>query len=139
MPSKDRKPGRKGGSAELPGDVDRYMAVLEHPCKEEIQALRKIICGADRTIAEAIKWNVPSFCTTEFFATTHLRAKTGVGVVLHLGAKVRKSAQPQIDDPDGMLKWLGKDRAMVTFAGMDEVRAGKQAFERIIRQWIKFV
>ena len=48
---------------------------------------------------------------------------------------------PAVDvkDPEGLLKWLGKDRAMVSFAGVEEVRARKEAFQGIVRQWIKFV
>jgi len=115
------------------------MSSLEHPCKAEIQAIRRIIRGVDPSIVEGVKWNAPSFRTTEYFATTHLRAKSGVGVIFHLGAKVRKTPSFRIDDPEGMLKWLGKDRAMVTFTGMNEIRAGKAALERIVRQWNKHV
>ena len=28
---------------------------------------------------------------------------------------------------------------MVTFEGMTQLRAGKAAFERVVRQWIKYV
>ena len=62
-----------------------------------------------------------------------------MGVIFHLGAKVRQTPSVLIDDPDGLLKWLGKDRAMVTFAGMNEILARKTALERIVRQWIKHV
>lgn len=119
--------------------VDDFMSTLEHPHKPAIEAMRQTIRGADPSIAEGIKWNAPSFRTTEWFATTHLRAKDGVGVILHLGAKVRDTPKVPIDDPQGLLTWLAKDRAMVTFAGAAEVRANKSALENIVRQWIKHV
>ena len=138
MPTK-KKVTRPLAAADSSAAVDLFMASLEHPCKGEIQALREIICGAHGTIAEGVKWNAPSFRTTEYFATTHLRAKVGIAVILHLGAKMRDDPTFLVDDPDGLLQWLGKDRAMVRFAGMNELRASQAAFERIVRQWIRHV
>ena len=138
MPAK-KKAAPKLSSADSSAAVDQFMATLQHPCKEQIQAIREIICGADRAIAEGVKWKAPSFRTTEYFATTHLHAKVGVGVILHLGAKVRDNPSVLVDDPDGLLKWLGKDRAMVSFAGIEDVRARKASLEHIVRQWIKHV
>lgn len=115
------------------------MAVLEHPHKAAVGAIRQAVLGADRSILEGIKWKAPSFRTTEYFATTHLRAKVGVGVVFHLGAKVRAIPTVSIDDPEELLEWLAKDRAMVSFAGVDDVRAKQSALQRVVRQWITHV
>ena len=119
--------------------VDAFMATLEHPHKAAIEALRTIIAGADPAIAEGVKWNAPSFRTTEYFATTHLRGKDGIGVILHLGAKVRETPSFQIEDPQGLLKWLAKDRALVNFAGVQDVKAHEAAIQGIVRQWITSV
>jgi hypothetical protein len=121
--------------------VDDFMGALDHPFKAEIEAIRAAILGADRAIAEGIKWNAPSFRTTEYFATVNLREKRGIGVILHLGAKVR-SLPPggvAIDDPEKLLGWLGKDRAMVVFGDLADFKARKAAFVRIVRQWIAHV
>jgi hypothetical protein len=117
------------------------MRVLDHPLKKEIEAIRAAILGSDRSIAEGIKWNAPSFRTSEYFATVNLREKKGVGVILHLGAKLRElpAGGMAIDDPDKMLRWLAKDRATIVFEGLADFRARKAAFERIIRQWIVHV
>ena len=120
-------------------EVDSFMAELEHPHKPAIEAIRRVVCGADPAIAEGIKWNAPSFRTAGYFATTHLRAKQGVGLILHLGAKVSDLPGVTIDDPDGLLTWLARDRAIVTFANGDEVRNRKAALEHIVRQWIRHV
>jgi hypothetical protein len=119
--------------------VDAFMAVLEHPHKAAVGAIRQAILGVDPSICEGIKWKAPAFRTTEYFATTHLRAKVGVGVVLHLGAKVRATPSVSIDDPGGLLEWLAKDRAMASFAGVDDVRTKEVALQRIVRQWITHV
>ena len=45
----------------------------------------------------------------------------------------------QIEDPRGLLKWLAKDRALVNFAGVQDVRAHEAAIQGIVRQWIRSV
>jgi hypothetical protein len=121
-------------------DVETFLASLDHPCKQEILAIRKILLAADPSIAEGIKWNAPSFRTSEYFATFHLRAKEGVQIILHLGAKVRATAVAGlISDPDSLLQWLGKDRATIKFRDLKEIESKRAAFTAIVRQWIKHV
>jgi hypothetical protein len=127
------------GGAPASEDVEIFLASLDHPLKPEILALRQIILGADPGIAEGIKWNVPSFRTSEYFATMYLRAKDGVRVILHLGAKMRDTAGFTIDDPESLLEWLAKDRASVTFRDLNDIDARRSAFEGIIRQWIRHI
>jgi uncharacterized protein YdhG (YjbR/CyaY superfamily) len=43
------------------GEVDAYLAKLEHPFKGEVQAVREISKGVNPQISEPIKWNAPSF------------------------------------------------------------------------------
>lgn len=119
-------------------DVQAFFASLSHPAKRELQLLRTIILGADPSITEGIKWKVPSFRTSEYFATLHLRAKAGIQVILHLGAKAGKSAS-RVADPAGLLQWLGKDRALVTFRDMKDIRGRQSAFEGLLRHWIASV
>lgn len=121
--------------------IDEFLAALEHPCKEEIIALRQIILKADPRIAEEIKWNAPSFRTSEHFATFQLRAKKGVQIIMHLGTKVRETAITgiAIQDPESLLTWLAKDRASVTFHDLDEINTKRSAFTQLIRQWIAYI
>ena len=121
--------------------VEAFMLQLEHPHKPAIESLRKLMLGVDPSVREGIKWSAPSFRTSEYFATTHLRSKTGIGLILHLGAKERESADAAlaIHDPDQLLKWLGKDRAMLEFASADELEGKKPALIAVLRQWIRFV
>lgn len=120
--------------------VDEFMKTLEHPFKSEIEMLRRAILAVDPAVAEGIKWKSPSFRTSEYFATTNLRAKAGVGLILHLGAKIRDlPGGIKIADPAGLLKWLGKDRAMVEFATPNELRQKASALQAVLRQWIEYV
>ena len=133
------KPAKRGASA--PESVEDFLAALEHPFKREILTLRQLILGADPRISEGIKWNAPSFRTEEYFATFHLRAKEGVQVILHLGAKKRDDLASGIDipDPESLLEWLAKDRASVRFRDMKDIDAKGAAFASVIRQWIQWV
>ncbi|WNG44431.1 DUF1801 domain-containing protein [Archangium minus] len=128
-------------SASETEDVETFLASLEHPFKQEILALRQLILGADPSIAEGIKWNAPSFRTSEYFATFQLRAKDGVQLILHLGAKKRDTAVSgiAIADPESLLDWLAKDRASVKFRDLKDIEAKRSAFAELIRQWLKHV
>ena len=128
-------------SAPPSDDVDAFLASMDHPFKPEILAVRQIILDADPGIAEGIKWNAPSFRTSEYFATFHLRAKEGVQVILHFGAKKRDQSisAVEIDDPESFLEWLSDDRASVKFRDLKEIQARGSAFAKVIRQWIKHV
>jgi hypothetical protein len=122
-----------------PTSVDTFLAALEHPLKPGILALRQVILGVDPGIAEEIKWNAPSFRTSEHFATMHLRSSDHVQLILHFGARKRDMPGLAIADPDGLLEWLGADRASVRFSSLEDLEARRVAFERIIRQWIAHV
>ena len=52
------------------------------------------------------------------------------------GAKVRETPAFQLEDPQGLLKWLAKDRALMNFAGIQDVKAHETAIQAIVRQWI---
>lgn len=123
-----------------PGDqagVDAYMRNLSHPLKNEAEALRRIILGADSRITESIKWNAPSFFFKEYFATLHLRQPGRIQVIFHLGAKAKDNTRKvTIDDPNGLLTWPANDRAVAKFDGMGEVSANRSALGAIVRQWM---
>lgn len=129
-------------SAAAPGDVAAFLDALDHPRKAEILAIRQLVLDADPGIAEEVKWNAPSFRTaSEHFATFHLRGKDGVMVVLHLGAKARADAgvREAVRDPAGLLEWKGRDRAVVTFRDLADVKSRGKAFADVVRQWIRHV
>jgi hypothetical protein len=65
-------------------------------------------------------------------------APAGRGLILYTGAKVKKSATEgvAIDDPESLLKWPAKDRAIATFRDSGEIEAKRGALTAILRQWI---
>jgi hypothetical protein len=138
--SSSKKPGKRSATTP-PETVEQFLASLQGKSKQEVLALRKIILAANPDIAEGIKWNVPSFRTSEYFATMNLRVKTGIAVILHFGAKKREipATGVAIADPESLLVWLAKDRAMVTFRDVNDIAARRSAFTNLIREWIKHV
>ena len=119
--------------------VEQFIDDLEHPLKAEIASLRHLILGIDPSISEEVKWNAPSFRTSEHFATMNLRGKNGLLLILHLGAKKRSLPEGAIDDPGGILEWLGPVRASVSFASEDDIAGKKPALTNIVRQWLQYV
>ena len=120
-------------------EVEAFLKTLDHPLSTEARALRQIILKADSSIHEGIKWNVPSFRTSEWFATFHLRKKDRIGVILHFGAKKRDVSGLSILDPQGLLEWLAPDRAQIMFCDLAELRKKEAALTVLILEWIKHV
>jgi uncharacterized protein YdhG (YjbR/CyaY superfamily) len=118
--------------------VITYLKKLDHPLKKDMEAARKIILDVSPDICEGIKWNVPSFYTTDYFATFHVRATDSVQLIFHTGAKVKETAKTglKIADPHGLIKWLAKDRCLLTLGKGQQIQANRKAFEEIVRQWI---
>lgn len=141
MPSSKSAQTRHTTAADTSAAVDELMNKLVHPFKPEIEAIRQAILAAAPGVAEGVKWNAPSFRTHEYFATTNLREKNGISVILHFGAKVRDAGPGdlQIPDPGGLLKWLARDRALVRFDGMQHFMAQRTAFMDLIRAWVEHV
>ncbi|MBP6688549.1 MAG: hypothetical protein KA153_01045, partial [Hyphomonadaceae bacterium] len=74
----------------------------------------------------------------EWFATFNVRSHDSVQLVLHLGAKTRPDLKAfRLADPKGLMKWLGKDRAMVTLGSGRDIPGNRKALEAIVRAWIK--
>jgi hypothetical protein len=130
-----------GSGAKKAGDVSEFMRELDHPLKRDIENVRQIILKVDPGIGEAIKWNAPSFRTTDFFATFNLRSRECVQLIFHTGAKVKATATTgiSIGDTAGLLKWLAKDRCLVTLGVGKDIQANKAAFEAVVREWIRWI
>lgn len=120
-------------------EVDQFLAELNHPLLNELKLVRGFILAANEGISQGIKWKVPSFFYNDWFATFHVRSQESVQLIFHTGAKVKASSVDGIviDDPDGLLKWLAKDRCLIDL-GRD-VQAKKAAFIHIVQQWIKYL
>jgi hypothetical protein len=120
--------------------VNAYMKSLEHSLKPVVETIRSTILETDSSITEGIKWNSPSFYCYGWFAAINLRAKNGVQVVLHHGAKVRDDTtlRSTIDDASHLLTWPSKDRSVLSFISSEDFQNKRGAFEKIIQQWVNY-
>ncbi|MGN7724866.1 DUF1801 domain-containing protein [Luteimonas sp. 22616] len=119
--------------------VDQFLAELDHPLKSDIETLRQIILSTAEGVGEEVKWNAPSFHTGEHFATMRLNGKEPLQLILHLGARKSQLPPGAIQDPAGMLTWLGPDRACINFSGPGVVSNRAGALAEILCQWVQHV
>jgi len=142
LPAQPVRQRAKAASSRTDAGVVAFLRDLDHPQKPAIATLRQILLGTSPVIREGIKWNSPSFQTTDWFATINLRARDGkdrVWLILHTGATKKASATGglPIADPTSLLEWLGKDRGLVVFADRQDIEAKREALQAIVRQWIR--
>lgn len=109
--------------------VDSYMLKLKHPLKDEIEAVRKIIRSADKGIKERIKWNAPSYYCPEDMVTFNPRNQMAVHLVFH-HPDIVKVRSP-------LLLGEYKDRRMMYFKDMKEIRQNKKALQAIMQELIR--
>jgi hypothetical protein len=120
--------------------VTARIADMTHPLKPTIEAVRRTILAADPAITEGVKWNSPSFYCHGWFATISNRKPTQVDVVFYCGAKVRANSTVRgvIDDPEHLLAWPSKDRALLSFKSHADFEAKLKSFQGITRQWAAY-
>lgn len=121
--------------------VNALLDANQHPLRKEIDQLRTIILGADKSIEEGVKWNAASFRTTDWFATLngpkHIKEPM---IILHAGAKAKGLVlKDRIPDPLGLIKWLGNDRAQIIFKDSTDIKTKQQALQAIVSAWIKLI
>ncbi|HEY9002440.1 MAG TPA: DUF1801 domain-containing protein [Mucilaginibacter sp.] len=125
-----------------PDKVDAYMAKLDYPLKDVVQALRKLILSTDPEIGEEIKWNAPTFFYAgemrlfnpkeykRYLIVFNLHQKDCLRLVFPSGARV--------NDTSGLLEGSYADgRRLAMFRSMDDVHAKKDAMQRVIKEWLR--
>jgi len=112
-------PKKKMGSLVSRTDkVDEFLENFSYPLKAEVEAVRSIIKGVNKDINEEIKWRAPSFnYKGEYLVTFNLWEEKRIHLVFH---------NPQISKVKSrLLEGNYKDRRMVYFADMQDVKAKK--------------
>jgi hypothetical protein len=114
---------------------------VDHPQRPVIDELRALIARAVPRASESIKWNAPSFALAEHFATFHLRARTDVHLVLHLGARPRRSVdmREELGLEAPFLDWKGPDRAVVAVRDARHLSTIQASLARVLRAWARHV
>ncbi|HRI46512.1 MAG TPA: DUF1801 domain-containing protein [Ignavibacteriaceae bacterium] len=120
-------------------DVTKFLDEQNHPLREVIEKLRKIILQSNSEITENIKWNGPNYCfNNEDRITIKLHPPKQIQLIFHRGSK--KQIQPEdklIADNSGLLIWRENDRALVNFKSIDELKKSEPNLKTIITKWIE--
>ncbi len=140
----EKKKIKKQNTEKLSGteQVLAFIQQLEHPLKQEVQEVRKIILQLDSQITEHIKWNAPSFCindedriTFNFYGANKFR------LVFHCGSKKKtqkESKEKLINDDSGLLEWVAGDRATITITSIEDLNEeNKINLKKIATKWIE--
>ncbi|QYR21440.1 DUF1801 domain-containing protein [Paenibacillus sp. sptzw28] len=143
MAANEKTPETSGKKSTKSGrqQVLEFLNDLEHPLKEEIEEVRKIILSANDSITEHIKWNAPSFCfNNEDRITFNLQGKGFFRLVFHCGAKVKDHAmnKPLFEDTSGLLGWVTADRAIIKLTDRLDVESKRAKLTEVVTEWIKF-
>ncbi len=121
---------KKGSPVSRADKVDEFLEDLRHPLKAEVEAVRSIIKGVNKNIAEEIKWKAPSFnYKGEYLVTFNLREEKRIHLIFH---------NPMISTvKNKLLEGDYKDRRMTYFADMQDVMAKKSLLEKVLKDLIK--
>jgi uncharacterized protein YdhG (YjbR/CyaY superfamily) len=109
--------------------IDDYIKNLEHPLKEELLTLRKIIHESEKTLTEQIKWNAPSFCHNgDDRITFNLARKDSLLLIFHRGARAKKMSftKPILPNYEDLLE----------FKSAEDVKKMKAKLKLIVKDWI---
>jgi hypothetical protein len=118
-------------------EVRAFLEGLKHRRKDAVQAVREIVLSAHPEITERIKWNAPSFCIDgDDRITFRLQPRDMVQLVFHRGAGKRDDATFSFEDRSGLLEWVAKDRAVVTFGDREDVVAKREALRDLAKRWM---
>ncbi|GIP56724.1 MULTISPECIES: DUF1801 domain-containing protein [Paenibacillus] len=117
-----------------------FLEKLEHPLKQEIEEVRKIILSSNDQITEHIKWNAPSFCVNnQDRITFNFHGKEGFRLVFHCGSKKTDYADKDrlLQDDSGLLEWATGDRATLTFTSAKDVEDKRGKLIEVVTKWIE--
>lgn len=120
-------------------DVTQFLEDLNHPLRDEIEALRLIILKGDDRLIENIKWNGPNYAIgADDRITMKIQPPKKIQVIFHRGAKVREQAKARlINDANGLLLWKENDRAIATFNTVESIKASEHDLTVIIQDWLR--
>jgi hypothetical protein len=108
-------------------EVSAWLAQLEHPLKDVIDAVRTVFLEADERLTETIKWKSPTFMYEGNLASIDPKAKRHVAVLFHRGA--------EIPGEHPLLEGEGKAARYARFPDMASVETGRDQLTAIVRAW----
>jgi hypothetical protein len=108
-------------------EVDAWFRDLEHPLKDEMLEVRKIILKTDTRIGETMKWKSPTFVFDGNMASIDPRTEKHVNLMFHLGASL-PGKHPHLEGGGGTVRYM-------RFADSAEVKKKRADLEAAVRAW----
>ena len=115
------------GTVPTSAEVDAWFEALDHPLKEAMLRVRRIILGADRRITETVKWKSPTFVFQGNIASIDPRTKKHVNLLFHQGASL-PGRHPHLEGGGATVRYM-------RFADLEDVKAKKSDLEAAVRAW----
>ena len=120
-------------------DVTKFLDNLNHPLREEIEYLRKLILSTDIGLTEGIKWKGPSYSIdNEDRITIKINPPKLIQVIFHRGAKVIEQPKERLlGNEYSIISWRENDRGITTFKNLEELEKNQEMLKEIVVKWIK--
>jgi hypothetical protein len=110
-------------------EVEAWFRDLDHPLKDAMLQVRKVILGTDRRLEETIKWKSPTFTFNGNMASIDPRSKKHVQLMFHQGAML-PGEHPRLDGGGGTVRYM-------RFADAAAVKAMTSDLQAAVRAWIE--
>ena len=107
-------------------DVDTWFAEYDHPAKDAMLPVRRIILSDDR-MSETIKWKSPTFMYKGDMASFNPRTKAHVSLMFHTGAS--------IPDDHPLLEGGGATARYIKFADLSALELSSEDLLAVVSAW----
>lgn len=101
--------------------------------QKEIEAIRKIILGANKKISERMKSNAPSYFYKEEIGAFNPKAMSSVQFVIQFPKGIPKG------DYGDLLEGSFKDKRIMMFSDMEDIKGKKSALIKVMNDWCELV
>jgi hypothetical protein len=111
----------------MAGEVDDWFAASEHPKKDLMQDVRRVLLSTDSRITESIKWKTPTFAFKGNIASFNPQAKQFVSLMFHTGASI-PGEYPSLSGTGNVARYM-------QFADVADLEAKTPELQSIVAAW----
>lgn len=119
--------------------VEIFLAALEHPQKDVIQAVRRLIQQAAPELQEGIKWNAPSYVLDgRDIITFNFRNFGGIALIFHTGphGKDTHAGVHPWSDVFSNFTWVADNRGVLRVPDRDFLEGSHQIIHELVTRWV---
>lgn len=123
----------------LSEEVTTLLDSLDHPLRDGIEFLRKLILRSKYGLTEGIKWNGPNYKDGERDRITmRIHPQKQLQLIFHRGAKVMDQPEDRLlKGTYSFLVWKENDRAIATFTDKADIEQHADALAELVDGWIE--